>query len=915
MNRLWFVFAVGMLSVDCNKPSSRASDGEQAAALAEFEAKIQGVAAKVLPAVVAVRGPRPADKAGPVLPRDYSSGVIVTEDGVIASQYHVSHRTPERNWGGVVPKGTKTVVVFADGTEAEAELLGADLFNDLSLLKLSKPGKYPFVALEGPAPRLGDSVLKIGHPDGYFPGRAPPVRLGRVVSTADAVFVTDCPIVGGDSGGPYFDLDGRLVGIIRSSTVPLSVYGASGASRARGVIPFSVTPTATVRARFEGMRQGEVFGDLISESDEAKQFDAAIQTAKSLPSSCWSQGTDTLVAWAGAIADARLTVVGIVDGEEAIALGTVVEDGFVLTKASPLPDIPACRLPGGEVVAAEVVGVDPEFDLALLRIKTEGLKPIRWAAADPRVGSLLAAPGPGKVPLATGVLSVSRRDVKVIAPKTLARRSRAPAALPAVLGSGVADRGYWVEYVGGAAAAADIRPGDVIVTIGSTPIREHSDLAAAVTDRFAGERLPVALLREGKTVAVSLPLTGFGSGLLNGRFEGFPTSFEFDIPLVASECGGPIVGLDGLAVGVTLARSGATGCQAVPADVVRKLLPNLKAGKPLATLPPLPTVLRAGPAVAAVGKPVGVGLDEVKERLGERGDAFRSAFVEYETSTRSIIDPRLAASWGIGVLRDSTELHQFAFDGANRLSATTRPGVSAYAVPPTEVVPAPGAPPDVVRQIEASSRFAAANEQATGIAPWFLGVSKEPIRSRSLFDGKDAYIQLPGMPRMGKADAALFVSNPEYLTGLGLRPVDPKPLEAVQKAQAGLWFPGNFAGYTEARLRPRMETVDGADCVVIEAVSAGDGRQKTTETLWLDPAMSYAPRRWEMRADGVLVTRRTNARFEEFAPGCWLPWESEVETGPPGWVPKEDHDRPIYRMTIRLKRAVVNQPKAEWFQP
>ena len=47
----------------------------------------------------------------------------------------------------------------------------------------------------------------------------------------------------------------------------------------------------------------------------------------------------------------------------------------------------------------------------------------------------------------------------------------------------------------------------------------------------------------------------------------------------------------------------------------------------------------------------------------------------------------------------------------------------------------------------------------------------------------------------------------------------------------------------------------------------------------------------------------------------WLPNEAAVETGPPGWVPKEHHDRPVYRVVIRLRRAVVNQPKAEWFRP
>src|SRR5262245_22243760 len=267
---------------------------QPAAELAALQAKVQAAVVKTLPAVVGVREPQPAGPGGPVSPMSFASGVIITEDGLIVSQYHVSHRTRERNWGGVAPKGTKTVVVFPDGTEAEAELLGADLFNDLSLLRLTKPGKYPYVAPTGPLPELGDWVLKIGHPLGYIAGRTPPVRLARTVAATDAVFVTDCPTVGGDSGGPFFDLEGRLIGIIRNNRVPRSVHGTAGVARARGVMPFSVTPVATVRAQLDALREGKVIGDLFGETEEAKRFDATLQTAEALPSGRWAQGPETL---------------------------------------------------------------------------------------------------------------------------------------------------------------------------------------------------------------------------------------------------------------------------------------------------------------------------------------------------------------------------------------------------------------------------------------------------------------------------------------------------------------------------------------------------------------------------------------------------------------------------------------------
>jgi hypothetical protein len=76
-------------------------------------------------------------------------------------------------------------------------------------------------------------------------------------------------------------------------------------------------------------------------------------------------------------ATVRDSVVEVLDGNETAALGAIVDaDGSVLTKASEVPDGARCRLADGRVVAAEVVGVDPAYDLALLRLPASGLRPV-----------------------------------------------------------------------------------------------------------------------------------------------------------------------------------------------------------------------------------------------------------------------------------------------------------------------------------------------------------------------------------------------------------------------------------------------------------------------------------------------------------------------------------------------------------
>jgi serine protease Do len=79
--------------------------------------------------------------------------------------------------------------------------------------------------------RVGQWVLALGHPGGFDPDRAIVARLGRILRTG-LLLQTDCTLMAGDSGGPLFDMEGRVVGIhsrISESTsenfhVPIATY-------------------------------------------------------------------------------------------------------------------------------------------------------------------------------------------------------------------------------------------------------------------------------------------------------------------------------------------------------------------------------------------------------------------------------------------------------------------------------------------------------------------------------------------------------------------------------------------------------------------------------------------------------------------------------------------------------------------
>ncbi len=138
----------------------------------------------------------------------YGSGVVVSEDGLVLTAGHV-----------IGKPNSELLIVFADGRRVKAVALGADRARDAGMCKISEPGKWPHVELGKSADLKPDQwCLALGHPGGVEEGRNPPVRLGRVLlagkgKNIDDCVCTDATIISGDSGGPLFDLDGKLVGI------------------------------------------------------------------------------------------------------------------------------------------------------------------------------------------------------------------------------------------------------------------------------------------------------------------------------------------------------------------------------------------------------------------------------------------------------------------------------------------------------------------------------------------------------------------------------------------------------------------------------------------------------------------------------------------------------------------------------
>ncbi|MEO1497299.1 MAG: S1C family serine protease [Planctomycetota bacterium] len=333
-----------------------------------------------------------------------------------------------------------------------------------------------------------------------------------------------------------------------------------------------------------------------------------------------------------AVAEAARTVVQVRSGGRQVALGAVVgPDGWILTKASAVGVDPAprCRLADGDVREARVVGIDREYDLAMLKVEASRLPSLDLAATPsvpetlqvsvkttdvgesnpssaegasedassgdavgkaavtPQLGDWLVTVGRGRDPIAVGVVSA--------APRAIPARPGFLGVQMSVEQEPADGRGVIVEQVlpSGGAKDAGVRDGDVIEAIDGKPTNSPQELKQAVSGRSPGDAIDLTLRRGGQRVELRAILSAnqrnpaerralyqnrLGGPLSERRF-GFPNAMQHDTVLAPRDCGGPVVDLDGVVVGFNLARAGRTESYAVPTPILASRLVDLMSGK------------------------------------------------------------------------------------------------------------------------------------------------------------------------------------------------------------------------------------------------------------------------------------------------------------------------------------------------
>lgn len=154
--------------------------------------------------ILAVTPDAVASTVSVLVGRNQGSGVIVSPGGLVLTAAHVIGGPDERAW-----------IWLPDGTRLRGHTLELNERRDTGMIQIDDPGPWPFaqIADERENAPVGTWCIAIGHPQGFQRGRAPVVRVGRVTAERGDFLQTDCPIYSGDSGGPLFDLRGKIIGI------------------------------------------------------------------------------------------------------------------------------------------------------------------------------------------------------------------------------------------------------------------------------------------------------------------------------------------------------------------------------------------------------------------------------------------------------------------------------------------------------------------------------------------------------------------------------------------------------------------------------------------------------------------------------------------------------------------------------
>jgi serine protease Do len=375
------------------------------------------------------------------------SGFLISRDGYAVTNNHVVD-------------GADTVEVIADdGKTIKATVIGTDPRTDLALIKL-EGDNYPYVRLADAAPRIGDWVIAVGNPFGLGGTVTAGIvsARGRDIGAGpyDDFIQIDAPVNKGNSGGPTFDVDGRVIG------VNTAIFSPSGGSVG---IAFAI-PAETVRSVVTQLRE---FGAVTRGWIGVKVQSVTADIAESLS---LKQASGALIA-------------------EPDANGPAAKAG--MAAGDVITEVNGAAVKDARDLAKKISGIAPGSAVKLTVVRKGGEKTYS---------------------LTLGTLPKERQQARASTRDDSERGSKEPrlglTLAPAKQVAGSGDEGVVVTAVDpdGPAASRGFKTGDVILEAGGKTVSNPRDVSEAVAlARKDGKRsILLRVKSSGGTRFVALPV-------------------------------------------------------------------------------------------------------------------------------------------------------------------------------------------------------------------------------------------------------------------------------------------------------------------------------------------------------------------------------------------------------------------------
>lgn len=251
------------------------------------------------------------------------------------------------------------------------------------------------------------------------------------------------------------------------------------------------------------------------------------------------------------------------------------DEGYLLTKASEIGPSPKVQLilPEGARVKAREVRRDLNLDLVLLHVdQLHGLKAPTWNESKSLgLGQWLQAPqGAGEQKMRAGVVSARRRAI-----------SSSGSAIGIQTDLAKLDHGVRIDFVipDSPAAAAGLKADDVVLSVAGERIDKGQGLRDLISRKTPGDEVEILYRRSGKEskclvrvasrvrIEAKLSDDDYANGGVSLRSDRFPEIIQHDIPLAPTDMGGPLLNLQGQAVGINIARVDRVTTFALPTEV------------------------------------------------------------------------------------------------------------------------------------------------------------------------------------------------------------------------------------------------------------------------------------------------------------------------------------------------------------